>query len=389
MLKHALRSSRKDMAEAGSGANDGAQRLVHYYERHDVDRSTLQFCVKILATAFERDHAMLLPVLLLASAVPLAAKIAPSLSCSSAGLCFASGLSSGAVLQRAPARAALYGSLLGAPGAAVSVRVAAADGSYSKTFFATAAADLTWKVLLDPMPAGGNFTAEASCPKCTGRKAAALSDLTFGDVILCSGQSNMWLPLWFTYERNATLASVLAGNYSNIRLWRGGLGKIDQPTHSGNWVGPEGTEPGADSGEALTNQWRHPIDVAVTEIRAGEPWLWEFPATCFYAAQFLTDHLGADAPPLGLMTTPVGGTMVEEWTSLETQRTCSNTTCMCMSAKDCDPYQPLNAANCTGNAALWWGNTQPFVNITLAFFLWYQGILAACTAGARATGLLR
>ena len=303
------------------------------------------------------------------------AALPPSLSCSSTGLCFASGLSSGAVLQRAPERAALFGSLLGSAGALVTVRLASTDGAYVRLFNASAAADLTWKVLLEPLPAGGNYSATASCLSgCSAGSTvhATLTDLTFGDVFFCAGQSNMWLPLWFTYTRNTTLASVLAGNYSNIRLWRGGLGKLAAPSHSGNWVGPAGLEPGSDGGEALTNQWRHPYDVATVEIRAGEPWFWEFPATCWYTAQYLTDLLGAEAPPLGLMTVPVGGTMVEEWTAPETQATCRNVTCMCMGTPGCNPYQPLSA-NCTGNSALWWGNTQPFVNITLRHFLFYQG----------------
>lgn len=168
----------------------------------------------------------------------------------------------------------------------------------------------------------------------------------------------------------------MAGNYSNIRLWRGGLGKVDGPTHSGNWVASEGIEPGSDTSDLLTNQWSHPYDVAQVILRPGEPWFYEFPSFCFYTAQYLTDLLGAeDAPPFGLMTVPVGGTMAEEWTSLETQGTCSNVTCMCMGGggkgDSCNPYQPLDA-NCTGNSALWWGNVQPFVNVTLRHMWWYQ-----------------
>lgn len=280
------------------------------------------------------------------------------------------------MLQRGPERAALYGSVTGAPGALVSVRLASVDGAYAATFNATAAEDLTWKVLLDARPMGGNYTARATCSHgCTGRTAVAIADLTFGEVIITLGQSNAWLPLWFTYERNDTLRAVLAGNYTNLRLWRGGLGKLQGPTHSGNWVGPEGGEPGSDPGDALTNQWRHPLDVATVQIRASEPWLFEFPAFAWYTAQHLTDLLVGtpdEGLPMGLMTVPVGGTMLEEWSAPTTQLQCRNVTCMCMGSQDCNPYQPLDA-NCTGNGALWWGNTQPFVNITLRHFWFYQG----------------
>jgi hypothetical protein len=194
----------------------------------------------------------------------------------------------------------------------------------------------------------------------------------------------MWLPLWFTFERNVTTSKILSGEYANIRLWRGGLGQV---TDAGNWVAPAGIEPGSDTGEALTNQWRRPADVASpsTEIRPGEPWLWEFPATCFYTAQFLTDLLGTDAPPFGLMTVPVGGTMLEEWSAPETQAAVKNVTCMCMDSKTCDPFGPLGP-QCTKNSDLYYGNVQPFVNVTVKMWLWYQ---VRCGLGARAAHLRR
>ena len=52
---------------------------------------------------------------------------------------------------------------------------------------AHAAAPQAWKALLPAMPPGGNFTL-------TARSSAAsttLTDITFGDVFFCSGQSNM------------------------------------------------------------------------------------------------------------------------------------------------------------------------------------------------------
>ncbi len=91
----------------------------------------------------------------------------------------------------------LYGSLLGAAGARVSVRLASTDGAYVRVFNATAAADLTWRVLLEPMPAGGNFSARAECAAgCAPGSVteATLSDLTFGDVVFCAGQSNVSSP---------------------------------------------------------------------------------------------------------------------------------------------------------------------------------------------------
>ena len=88
----------------------------------------------------------------------------------------------------------------------------------------------------------------------------------------------MWLPLWFTYTRNSTLEAVLAGRYANIRLWRGGFGKVAAPSSSGNWVGPEGVEPGSDGGEALTNQGGIGGEQASGQRRSGRLGQPELPA---------------------------------------------------------------------------------------------------------------
>ena len=39
----------------------------------------------------------------------------------------------------------------------------------------------------------------------------------------------------------------------------------------------------------------------------------------------------------------------------------------------CDVYQPLSRAACPGNAQLYQGNVEPFVNLTVKGWLWYQG----------------
>ena len=104
-------------------------------------------------------------------------------------LCFAGVFADGMVLQRAPARAAYYGAT-GAPpvaGAAISLTLAGTldDGTaYNTTFAATSMADGTWKVLLDPMPTWGSFSATVACAACAGNGASSVTvrNQTFGDV---------------------------------------------------------------------------------------------------------------------------------------------------------------------------------------------------------------
>ena len=106
------------------------------------------------------------------------------------------------VLQQSPAKAAVYGHLAGPPSSKVTVTVTPA-GAAAYTVAATVTAavtggntggNATWKVFLKPEEAGGNYTIKASYVSgCSG--SATITDVSFGDVWYCSGQSNMALPV--------------------------------------------------------------------------------------------------------------------------------------------------------------------------------------------------
>eukprot|EP01043_Picozoa_sp_COSAG02_P067118 COSAG02_NODE_10672_length_1886_cov_1.420257_3_plen_98_part_00 len=96
------------------------------------------------------------------------------------------------MLQRKPAKAAVYGVIFGAQSSTtVTVNVGSAAGM--KIYSVQASVILTekqmpggqyakWKAYLKPTPAGGNFTVSASCASCTNTSASIIHDVTFGDV---------------------------------------------------------------------------------------------------------------------------------------------------------------------------------------------------------------
>ena len=58
-----------------------------------------------------------------------------------------------------------------------------------------------WKGYLKPTQAGGNLTITASCAGCGGLNPSTIHSVTFGDVFVCSGQSNMQLSMIHTFDR--------------------------------------------------------------------------------------------------------------------------------------------------------------------------------------------
>ena len=120
------------------------------------------------------------------------------------------------VLQRAPARASLFGSVpVGAfpPGATVAVSLQSSGGGPPVAASGSVAADGGWRAVLPAgleADGGGNYTVTATCVGCFAVPfitPAVLYNVTFGDVWMCSGQSNTQLTMSFSFGLNASLAA--------------------------------------------------------------------------------------------------------------------------------------------------------------------------------------
>ena len=182
------------------------------------------------------------------------AALAPPTPPPAPAIVFSAGFSSDMVLQRGTGGAAVYGLVAHGDGAAaappsVTVRVGQGGGggggaAYTVVAallpapttgiapFGTAANASAWRALLRPAEAGGPALAiTASCTGCGGGggggggttgTTATLERVAYGDVYFCSGQSNMALPLHYTYSGAPLTEAIGRGQYANLRLVRYG-----------------------------------------------------------------------------------------------------------------------------------------------------------------------
>jgi hypothetical protein len=144
---------------------------------------------------------------------PLALKATANLT---SGTYFSAVFSDHAVLQRAPEASAVYGLVVGVT-ASTKVTVSITDGGQTHDVDATVwgpgpvPASAYWKALLEPHEGGGSVVLTVACASCANTTTSTITNVTFGDVLFCSGQSNMWLPMMYSLTRNRTYSLLDSG----------------------------------------------------------------------------------------------------------------------------------------------------------------------------------
>lgn len=200
------------------------------------------------------------------------------------------------------------------------------------------------------------------------------TDVWFGDVYFCSGQSNM------VYGTNAIYNSAYElkhADHPNLRLFQlnrddrphiipfsqnghrnphfGFSGDTASPTHniSGSCLYDAGGDPG--------NHCRDPVSAW---RKANSTWVWRFSAICYMAARdVLQNHTKNRA--IGLIESDYGGTPIQAWSPPEALKSCGMSTTDCKTEKggDCKGY-PSHLYN---------RMVFPFTGYNLRAVMWYQG----------------
>ena len=279
------------------------------------------------------------------------------------------------MLQREPAKVTLWG--WGTPGAIWYLR-----DERGNLIPAEVDAGGQWRINLPPQPTGpafgsGNLSlcraAASGPPACSADTAGRikLTDVSFGEVWLCAGQSNM----------GVSLSQVCTGADGNC------------PKHLPltNWAGDVSDGPAEIANASAYPMLRLAFQKAVSlpeptahadlggNPKAGGAWfvpspenMAPFSAVCWMFGRRLQAALG-ETVPLGLIQNQVGGTAVELWSSPDALGRCDqnrnasniNPTCTLV------PEPPKNALR--QNSSLFNGMINPWINTAVRGAIWYQG----------------
>jgi sialate O-acetylesterase len=203
------------------------------------------------------------------------------------------------VLQRAPERAIVWGYVdtFNAP-----IFLSVGNKSYrtrSSLSSADAANASIWSVTLDPQTEEGPFQVKVTHPIANGTlETIILNDVLFGDVWVCSGQSNMAFALMGMF--NASIEIENAYKYPKIRLF------TVMPTQS--YIPEEELI-------RIALPWSLP-----SNITAGGG---ANSAVCWLYGRMIQEALGGR--PIGLVLTAWGGTSIEWWSPPSSLKECNIT----------------------------------------------------------------
>jgi sialate O-acetylesterase len=204
-------------------------------------------------------------------------------------------LGSNMVLQR-DVSASIYGYSLVA-GSTVSVVFNGETFETVSSAVVSNAGGFYWQVDLPPT-AGGFTQYDIAVSSSVKFEAATLTNVVFGDVYLCGGQSNMQfaVPGEFGAEDEITAAD----KYSNIRLF-----SVNPQSQI-----PPPTEPWDDL-EAFSMPWS--VASSSTVTNTDNDWAYLFSAVCWEFGKNTFDNSLHGEIPVGLVSSNWGGTFVEAW----------------------------------------------------------------------------
>ena len=294
-------------------------------------------------------------------------------SCPCPALNFTNAHGDGMVLQAAPQQAVVWGFC--PPGADVTVTFA---GRHLKANLSTYLNRSTWSALLPATTA--TFEPQNITASCCGNATATLRSVLFGDVWVCSGQSNMaytmggstcWTntsatdPKTYDCTNNSGVENAVAERYNqSIRLYQQGtasnLAQHPPGGCPGRYSCGQGSyEPMAESSPACSDGIPGCSGWGTTTRGVGS-----FSSVCWFFGRDLHESLPVKVP-IGLIEADVGGTPVQDWSPPAAIEECSTF--------NLTAQQRGFVAGYNLSSVLWNAKIVPLLRTTIKGAVWYQG----------------
>ena len=267
---------------------------------------------------------------------------------------FAHSLGDHMVLQQAPKQAIVWGICDPAKCADVHVTLAAAaatdnlSSTVATSVTIAATAGTVPGTFLVKLPATAGGATAHTVTATDGTSTAILTDVLFGDVWVCSGQSNMAFLLANAFNGSTFVADSI--KYPTLRMFTSKKTNSkqpldEQPVIEQAWAvsSPSATNMPKDDGNSSSRMTPHFGDGS-----GDDNWLY-MSAVCYLFGVEILKHTGK---PVGLVNTNWGGTPVEDWMSVEAEAACPS------------PGAAGGAYN---------GMIKPLLNMTIYGAIWYQG----------------
>jgi len=229
-------------------------------------------------------------------------------------------MSDSMVLQR-NTQASIYGKA--DPGKTVSIRTS----WDKKTYRVTPGADSLWMAEVNTTEAGGPYQVEIR----QGGSRVVINDVLLGEVWLCSGQSNMQVPVM------GLRSQPVEGSFEAL---------IDAPSHRNIRLLHAPRELRQGKQFDVNAKWEK---ASITSVST-------FSAIGYFYAIRLADALGV---PVGIIESDWGGTRIESWMERERARKIF---------PEVSEGDDVNKIQAMYDCLIW-----PFHNYTVKGFLWYQG----------------
>ncbi|KAJ6658674.1 hypothetical protein lerEdw1_019834 [Lerista edwardsae] len=254
-------------------------------------------------------------------------------------LCFASYYADHMVLQKEPVGAVLWG--YGASNTPITMYLYQEKKLVLEKMMQVKGHLKTWKVVLSPMPQGGPYRIEIEQNIKGNMAKATLNDVYFGDVWLCSGQSNMQMTVSQIFNASKELAD--ASKFPLVRVFAASLVQAEEELQDLSGV---------------DLQWSVP-----TAEKLGHGNFRYFSAVCWLFGRYLFEELKY---PIGLVESSWGGTPIEAWSSKRVLRECG--------ISKYNHSKPTTLfSGPIAPSVLWNAMIHPLLNMTFRGAIWYQG----------------